>query len=444
MDVARPRHQGPDTVEVNQIGAVCAQKPKGRQEALQPIQRCVQPVRAVVPMNEAAAIPGFNEPDGVGRQRQVVVGGGNEDPGDGCEMRGRRCTSVQRVGGRAVEPLQPRPDAQDGLLDARGRQRLHEVVSGVDLERGRGVVGIPRGEHDGRPGAGTPIRAQPRPPRHFNAIDVRQAHVEAQQVRLRAVERRQDLGSGRAFADGADLAGFEEGAEMPARARLVIGDQGAQHRRRGGGAIAHNVMVHGVIVLSRPLAPLTASPSARSGRVLRRAYTPRRDGDNRQADRGKRPAAGQRQHPQARRRSPEYGQAQPDAGQPPARLPGRRHRPPKPCAVVDHGQVEKRPGHASLDANPAAGRTPGDPMPDRVLDQRLQHHRWDERPQRLRGARDLEAESTAHAGPFHTHEGEHESEFFGKRHEWPRVSDLVPQVRGDMRQEIFSRLRAPA
>ncbi len=272
--MARPRHQGPDTVQVHQIGAVRAQKPEGRQEAFQPVQRRLQPVRAVVPVDEAAAIAGLNEPDGVGRQRQVVVGGGNEDPGDGREARGRKFGSGRRVGGRTVKPLQPRPDAPHGLLDARGRQRLHQIVGGVDLERGRRVVGIPRREHDGRAGANMPVSDQPRSPRDFDAIDVRQTHVETQQIRPCAVERRQNFGAGCAFTDRADLTRFEEGAEMPARTRLVIGDQGAQHRRRAGGGTAHSGMAHSVIVPSHPLAPLTGSTSCRSGPALRHGIRP--------------------------------------------------------------------------------------------------------------------------------------------------------------------------
>lgn len=248
--MARPRHQGPDTVQVDQIGAVRAQEPEGCQEAFQPVQGRLQPVRAFVRVDEAAAIAGLDEPDGIGRQRQVVVGGGNENPRNGREARERKFGSGPRVGGRTVKPLQPRPDAPHGLLDARGRQRLHQIVGGVDLERGRGVVGIPRREHDGRAGADMPVSDQPRSPRDFDAIDVRQTHVETQQIRPCAVERRQDLGAGCAFTDRADLTGFEEGAEMPACTRLVIGDQGAQHRRRGVGGMAHGRMAHGVTVPS--------------------------------------------------------------------------------------------------------------------------------------------------------------------------------------------------
>ncbi len=216
-------------------------------------------------MDEAPAIAGLDKPDGIGRQRQVVVGGRNEDPGNGRELMGRRCGSIRGGRGRAVEPLQPRPHAPHGLLDTRGRQRLYQIVGRVDLKRGRGVVRIPRREHNGRAGAGVFACAQPRPPRDFNAVDVRQSHVETQQIRTCAVECRQDLGSGRAFADGADLAGLEEGAEMPARTRLVIGDQSAQHRKCGACGLTRGVMVHGVIMSSRPLAPLTASPSAWAG-----------------------------------------------------------------------------------------------------------------------------------------------------------------------------------
>jgi len=260
---------------------VRAQKPEGRKEAFQPVQRRLQPVRTVVPVDEAAAITGLDEPDGVGRQRQVVVGGGNEDSRDGREARGRKFGSARRVGGRTVKPLQPRPDAPHGLLDARGRQRLHQIVGGVDLERGRGVVRIPRREHDGRPGADMPVSDQLRSPRDFDTIDVRQTHVETQQIRPGAVERRQNLGAGCAFTDCENLTGFEEGAEMPACTRLVIGDQGAQHRKRGGGGMAHSGMAHGVIVPSHSLAPLTGSTNGRSGPDLRHGSAPRRNGGDR-------------------------------------------------------------------------------------------------------------------------------------------------------------------
>ncbi len=232
--MTRPRHQGPDASQVDQIGSMRAQKAVRRQQQLQPVQRRPQNQCAVVPVEEAGAVTRFDELDRLGRQCHVMVGGRDEDPGDwrgsaehgaGPRPRGRGLQAPGR--GACLKMLQARPDAADGPLDARRRQRLHEIVGGVQVERVRGIVGISGGKHHRRPRNGARPRASARPG-DLDPINIRHTDVETQQVGPGLVERRQDLTAGRALTDGVNVARLEQIAQMPPCAGLVVGDQGAQ------------------------------------------------------------------------------------------------------------------------------------------------------------------------------------------------------------------------
>jgi hypothetical protein len=105
--MSRPRHQSPNAPQVDQVGAMRAQESVRRQEALQPVERHPQDVRTVVSVEEAGAVTRFDELDSLGCERHMVIGGWDKDPGDGR--------------GYCLKTLQTRPDAANGLLDARGR-----------------------------------------------------------------------------------------------------------------------------------------------------------------------------------------------------------------------------------------------------------------------------------------------------------------------------------
>lgn len=78
MRVTGPRDKRADALEVHQIGAVCPKEAARRKSALERRQCGAHRIRSVVGVDVAAAPLSLDEPDGLGRERLVVIADRNK------------------------------------------------------------------------------------------------------------------------------------------------------------------------------------------------------------------------------------------------------------------------------------------------------------------------------------------------------------------------------
>ena len=135
--MARPGHECAYPTHVDQVRTVRLQEAVGGQEWLETRQRRTHRVHAIVGVNERRAAACFHEPDRFRRERGLVIAVRHEQPG-------HRVDQVRQTGAHPA----------DGVGHAPGSKGLQQVVRRLQLEGGRGVVRVSRGEDNDRPREG--------------------------------------------------------------------------------------------------------------------------------------------------------------------------------------------------------------------------------------------------------------------------------------------------